>query len=48
MALQVSNDRAGADAALKNLLDKGASWDPYHVAQIFAMRNEADETFAWR
>ena len=46
-ALQSGNDRAAADLALKNLLDKGASWDPYDVAQIYAMRNDADKTFEW-
>ncbi len=46
-ALQSGNDRIAADAALKNLLDKGASWDPYDVAQIYAMRNDADKTFEW-
>jgi hypothetical protein len=46
-ALQIGNDRTAADSALKNLLDKGASWDPYDVAQIYAMRNDADKTFEW-
>jgi TolB-like protein/Flp pilus assembly protein TadD len=46
-ALQSGNDHTAADAALKNLLDKGASWDPYDVAQIYAMRNDADKTFEW-
>jgi TolB-like protein len=46
-ALQSGNDHTAADAALKNLLDKGASWDPYDVAQIYAMRNDADQTFEW-
>ena len=46
-ALQSGNDRMAADAALKNLIDKGATWDPYDVAQIYAMRNDADKTFEW-
>ncbi|MGC2033202.1 MAG: tetratricopeptide repeat protein [Steroidobacteraceae bacterium] len=46
-ALQSGNDRTAANAALKNLLDKGASWDPYDVAQIYAMRNDPDKTFEW-
>jgi TolB-like protein/Flp pilus assembly protein TadD len=46
-ALQSGNDRAAANAALKNLLDKGPSWDPYDVAQIYAMRNDSDKTFEW-
>ena len=46
-ALQSGNDHSAADAALKNLLNKGESWDPYDVAQIYAMRNDADKTFEW-
>jgi TolB-like protein len=46
-ALQSGKDPTAADAALKNLLDKGAFWDPYDVAQIYAMRNDADKTFEW-
>jgi TolB-like protein/Flp pilus assembly protein TadD len=46
-ALESSNDRAAADSALRDLLDKGASWDPYDVAQIYAMRNDANKTFEW-
>jgi len=46
-ALQSGNDRKAADVAFKNLLDKGPSWDPYDVAQIYAMRNDADKTFEW-
>jgi len=26
---------------------KGPSWDPYDVAQIYAMRNDSDKTFEW-
>jgi TolB-like protein/Tfp pilus assembly protein PilF len=46
-ALQIGRDRGAAEAALKNLLDKGASWDPYEVAQIYSMRNDAAKTFEW-
>jgi TolB-like protein/Flp pilus assembly protein TadD len=46
-ALQIGRNRWAADVALKNLLDKGVSWDPYEVAQIYAMRNDADKTFEW-
>jgi hypothetical protein len=46
-ALQIGGDRAAAEAALETLLDKGASWDPYDVAQVYAMRGDADKTFEW-
>lgn len=46
-ALQSGNDHAAAEAALENLLGKGPSWDPYDVAEIYAMRNDADKTFEW-
>lgn len=46
-ALQSGGDRAAADAALNKLLGKGPSWDPYDVAEIYAMRNDADKTFEW-
>lgn len=46
-ALQIGSDRGAADAALKNLIDKGVSWNPYEVAQIYAMRNDPDKTFEW-
>jgi tetratricopeptide (TPR) repeat protein len=45
-ALQIGGNRA-ADAALKNLIDKDASSDPYEVAQVYAIRNDADKTFEW-
>ncbi len=37
----------GCRCCPQNLLDKGASWNPYEVAQIYAMRNDADKTFEW-
>jgi len=46
-ALQIGSDRAAADAALDKLLGKGPSWDPYDVAEIYAMRNDPDSTFEW-
>jgi tetratricopeptide (TPR) repeat protein len=46
-ALQIGGNRAAADAALKNLIDKDAGTDPYEVAQVYAIRNDADKTFEW-
>ena len=46
-ALQIGNDRAAADAALKTLIDKDAGAAAYQVAQVYALRKDADQTFAW-
>jgi Flp pilus assembly protein TadD len=47
LALQIGSDRAAADAALKIIVDKYADLMPYQIAQIHALRNDADQTFAW-
>jgi TolB-like protein/Tfp pilus assembly protein PilF len=47
MARQIGGDRAAADAALKDLIDKQASISAYQVAEVYAIRNDADETFQW-
>jgi len=36
-----------ADASLKTLIDKWADAAPYQIAQVYALRNDATETFAW-
>jgi TolB-like protein/Flp pilus assembly protein TadD len=46
-ALQIGSDRAAADAALENLIDKDASSDPWEIAQVYAIRKDADKTFEW-
>jgi TolB-like protein/Flp pilus assembly protein TadD len=46
-ALQIGSSRAAADAALKNLIDKDADSDLYEVAEVYAIRNDADKTFEW-
>jgi TolB-like protein/Tfp pilus assembly protein PilF len=47
LARQMRADRIAADAALKTLLDKDAGGAPYQIAQVYALRNDAKETFAW-
>jgi TolB-like protein len=47
LALQIGNDRAAADAALKGFVDMDARHDPYLAAQIYAVRNDANKTFDW-
>jgi len=46
-ARQISSDRTVADASLKTLIDKWADAAPYQIAQVYALRNDATETFAW-
>jgi TolB-like protein/Flp pilus assembly protein TadD len=47
LARQIGADRSAADAALKTLIDKDAGAAPYQVADVYALRNDAKETFAW-
>jgi TolB-like protein/Flp pilus assembly protein TadD len=46
-ALQIGGNHPAADAALKNVIDRDAGSVPYDVAQIYAIRNDADKTFEW-
>lgn len=47
MALQAGNDRTAADTALKKLIADYGDVAPYQVAQVQALRNDADATFKW-
>ena len=47
LARQIGSDRGAADAALKTLIDKDAGGAPYQIAEVYALRNDAKETFAW-
>jgi TolB-like protein/DNA-binding winged helix-turn-helix (wHTH) protein/Tfp pilus assembly protein PilF len=49
IAMQISPDRAAADAALaKVLADQGlATTSPYAVAQAYALRGDVDKTVEW-
>ena len=47
MARQIGGDRAAADAALKDLIDKQANISAYQIAEVYAIRNDADKTFQW-
>ena len=47
LARQIGADRSAADAALKTLIDKRALGAPYQIAEVYALRNDAKETFAW-
>jgi TolB-like protein/tetratricopeptide (TPR) repeat protein len=47
LARQIGGDRSAADASLRTLIDKDAGIAPYQIAQVYALRNDANETFAW-
>ena len=47
LAQQIGPDRSAADAALRTLIDKNGSLAPYQIAQVYALRGDAKETFAW-
>lgn len=45
VALQIGPDRAGADAALQNLIEKYSDVSTYQVAEIYALRRDPDNVF---
>jgi serine/threonine-protein kinase len=47
LARQIGGDRSAADAALKTLIDRDAGFAAYQIAEVYALRNDAKETFAW-
>ena len=48
LALQVSPDRAAADAALiKNMIAEYSAGASYQIAEIYALRRQPDEMFKW-
>lgn len=49
LALQIGNDRAAADAALRRLVETEgqATGDAYGIARIYALRGDAGGTFEW-
>lgn len=47
LARQIGPDRAAVDAALKQLIDKWADAAPYQIAEVYALRRDPDQMFAW-
>ena len=47
LALQIGSDRAAADAALQTLIDKDAALASMQIADVYALRRDADKTFEW-
>lgn len=46
-ALQIGNDRAAADAALNNHIAKYADLAGFQIAEMYALRKDPDQAFAW-
>jgi TolB-like protein len=47
LATQIGADRRAADAALRTLIEKDAGGSAYQIAEVYALRNDAQETFEW-
>lgn len=47
LALQIGSDRAAADAALQNLIDRHAGSSAYQIAEVYALRRDPDNLFTW-
>jgi TolB-like protein/DNA-binding winged helix-turn-helix (wHTH) protein/Tfp pilus assembly protein PilF len=49
LALQIGSDHDAADASLQRLLDADgqAKDDAFAIARVYALRNDADNAFAW-
>ena len=47
LARQIGSDRAGADTALQSVIDRYADRDAYGIAEVYAVRHNADKTFEW-
>ncbi|MBU6476592.1 MAG: hypothetical protein KGQ32_01535 [Xanthomonadaceae bacterium] len=47
LALQIGADRAAADAALKDLVDKYADGASWQIAEAYALRRDPGNMFKW-
>jgi TolB-like protein/Tfp pilus assembly protein PilF len=47
LASQIGSDRGAADAALRTLVERYAGGSPYQIAQVYALRNDAQNAFEW-
>jgi hypothetical protein len=43
----MGSDRSAADAALKTLIRTWAGEAPFQIAEVYALRNDAKQTFEW-
>jgi hypothetical protein len=46
-ARQIGPDRSAADAALRTLIEKDAGLVAFQIAEVYALRNDAEATFDW-
>ena len=47
LARQLLDDRSAADAALEMLIKKYRGQSAYQIAEVYALRNDAEKTFEW-
>ncbi|MBW4053028.1 MAG: TIR domain-containing protein [Proteobacteria bacterium] len=47
LARQIGPDRSPADAALKTLIEKDSGVAAYQIAEVYALRGDANATFQW-
>ncbi|HTD27810.1 MAG TPA: tetratricopeptide repeat protein, partial [Xanthomonadaceae bacterium] len=47
LAQQIGSDRTASDTALQNLIGKDASSAAYQIAEVYALRKDSTQTFAW-
>jgi TolB-like protein/tetratricopeptide (TPR) repeat protein len=47
LALQIGSDKKAADAALRKLIAEQAGGASYQIAEVYALRGDADNTFKW-
>jgi adenylate cyclase len=47
LARQIGGDRSAADAALNTLIEKEGTNSAYQIAEVYALRNDAQKTFEW-
>ncbi len=47
LARQIGSDRSAADVELKTLIDKDAKTSAFQIAEVYALRNDANATFEW-
>jgi TolB-like protein/Tfp pilus assembly protein PilF len=47
LARQIGDDRSAADDALRRLIERDARHSAFEIAEVYALRNDAKETFAW-
>jgi hypothetical protein len=47
LARQVGSDRSAADTALKIVMEKDSGQDAYQIAEVYALRGDANATFQW-